>query len=68
MAIDAGSAERSSIIRTLQKFTLMCTMGGDETLPHAQNQKILYNYGNSFIQVLPVLSSSHLYRCIIRRH
>ena len=46
MSIDAGPTERASIIRTLQRFTLMCTLGEDETLSHAQNQKILYNYGN----------------------
>ncbi len=46
MSIDAGSTERASIIRTLRRFTLMCTLGEDETLSHAQNQKILYNYGN----------------------
>lgn len=47
MSIDAGSEERAAIIRILQRFTEMCTLGEDETLPHAQNQKILYNYGTT---------------------
>ncbi len=45
MSIDAGAEERASIIRILKCFTAMCTLDNDQTLPHAQNQRILYNYG-----------------------
>ena len=45
MSIDAGSQERAAIIQTLKRFTAMCSVEGDKTLAHGQNQKILFNYG-----------------------
>ena len=45
MSIDLGSDQRKQLVVILQKFTDMCILEGDETYPHQQNQKILYNYG-----------------------
>ena len=45
MSIDVEEKERATIIKILQTFSAMCTLQGDESEAHQQNQKILYNYG-----------------------
>ena len=45
LSIEIGNKERGEIIDILEKFTDMCVLEEEESEPHAQNQKILYNYG-----------------------
>ena len=45
MSVDAGESQRAEIIRILLTFTHMCTLNGDDSQSHSQNQKILFNYG-----------------------
>ena len=47
LSIEIGNKERGEIIDILEKFTAMCVLDEEESEPHTQNQKILYNYGMS---------------------
>lgn len=56
LSIEIGNKERGEIIDILEKFTAMCVLEEEESEPHAQNQKILYNYGMSCIVRLTDMS------------
>ena len=43
LSIDIGNKERGVIIDILEKFAAMCVLEEEESEPHPQNQKILYN-------------------------
>ncbi len=48
MSVDVGEDERAQLIRILRTFTGMCSLEGEEQEPNQQNQKILYNFGNTY--------------------
>ena len=44
---DLGDEGRAEVVLILQTFTDMCHLPLQESEPHTQNQKILYNFGGS---------------------
>ena len=49
--IDLGEASRADVVDILRTFTAMCHLPSEESEPHPQNQKILYNFGQGLVCV-----------------
>lgn len=45
LSLDLRDDGRAEVIGILQTFTEMCQLPLQESEPHTQNQKILYNFG-----------------------
>ena len=45
LSLDLGEESRAEVVHILQTFTEMCQLPLQESEPHTQNQKILYNFG-----------------------
>ena len=45
LSLDLRDDGRSEVIHILQTFTEVCQLPLQESEPHTQNQKILYNFG-----------------------
>ena len=49
LSVDVGKEEMREIIRTLNRFSHMCSLQEDDQQAHKQNQNILYNYGELYV-------------------
>lgn len=60
LSIEVKEKGRAEIVKILKRFTEMCHLEGDEHEPHPQNQNVLYNYGQLYIEMGECMYLVHL--------